>query len=548
MLPLTPKKTPVKKRKTGDNMEVDGLVSIPYHGNYCGPGWSAGKAQPSVAGAAGTAIDEFDESCRLHDLVYAKHGPITKADIKFAIDNLSSMEPKRMVAGAVVGMQGLVRMASGGDPMETDISDSQMVNLLVGNRSQSFSGKSYPGKMRYARRGKSIRTRRPRRFTKGRKRVPYRKKRFRGKNPLRPKKIVKYRKNKRSNFSSGCIYKFETGRVDTFNKLKCGYYMFGMPVQKFKDNFFRALTRYIFLKMGYDFQDWDLPIASVVGESGSILKISFNYRSITSAGGDANQNLLYDQSSTPASSPTDSVKQLALNLAALLENNWSAAGHMFTQLRAQIVTVSPADTKNSCTIDMRNMVIVSHYYGKIKIQNNTLARSGTDTAETDNVYNNPLDCIKYKNFGWRNYIKASVMDGVGSTDEVVIDQDSGISTITTLQNDYDKFPAPSTLGAKKAFRFVMMPGEIKYTDIVFKVKIGLNKLITKIPTVFNEAFSDFPLDFGTMIVIGMEKSIHATLNGPDVVTSCQYEHTFKTKVYCKKKIGPLQTVEIVAPS
>lgn len=79
-----------------------------YHGNYCGPNWSAGKHQPSVVSDV-PAVDEFDESCRVHDAAYATDADLELADWAFAADNLASGNPKRMLAGSLVGVQGLVR-------------------------------------------------------------------------------------------------------------------------------------------------------------------------------------------------------------------------------------------------------------------------------------------------------------------------------------------------------------------------------------------------------------------------------------------------------
>lgn len=86
-----------------------------YHGNYCGPGWSAGKAQDSVISDL-PGIDEFDETCREHDKAYylnrigASNG-LRGADLSFAKKNLASGNPKRMIAGLLVGAQGLLRSA-----------------------------------------------------------------------------------------------------------------------------------------------------------------------------------------------------------------------------------------------------------------------------------------------------------------------------------------------------------------------------------------------------------------------------------------------------
>jgi hypothetical protein len=104
-----------------------------YHGNYCGPGWSAGKYQNSVVSDV-PATDEFDETCRQHDAAYARGQSLKDADYKFAYDNLTSFNPKRMVAGALVGAQGLFRPI---DRSPIPLTNYQSINMpnLRGNNS-----------------------------------------------------------------------------------------------------------------------------------------------------------------------------------------------------------------------------------------------------------------------------------------------------------------------------------------------------------------------------------------------------------------------------
>lgn len=78
-----------------------------YHGNYCGPNWSAGKHQPSVVSDV-PAIDEFDNTCRIHDAEYARGGDLLRADVEFARANFGA-GIKRSAAAAAVGVQAAVR-------------------------------------------------------------------------------------------------------------------------------------------------------------------------------------------------------------------------------------------------------------------------------------------------------------------------------------------------------------------------------------------------------------------------------------------------------
>lgn len=78
-----------------------------FHGNYCGPYWSAGQHQPSVLSNV-PSLDEFDETCKQHDAAYATNGDLAQADFKFARENIG-MGAKRTAAGLAVGFQGILR-------------------------------------------------------------------------------------------------------------------------------------------------------------------------------------------------------------------------------------------------------------------------------------------------------------------------------------------------------------------------------------------------------------------------------------------------------
>jgi len=92
-------------------------MSVRYHGNYCGPGWSAGKYQTSVESDI-PAIDDFDETCKEHDAAYAKGDDLRAADLTFARKNIGNGF-KPTVAGLLVGLQGLTRAGAPALPQMT---------------------------------------------------------------------------------------------------------------------------------------------------------------------------------------------------------------------------------------------------------------------------------------------------------------------------------------------------------------------------------------------------------------------------------------------
>jgi hypothetical protein len=85
--------------------------NIAYHGNYVGPGWSAGKYQNSVAGSNVPPIDEFDKTAKKHDTGYALHEkdpnnyPLEEIDQEFINENLGKGIKRTVAALAVKGAQ-----------------------------------------------------------------------------------------------------------------------------------------------------------------------------------------------------------------------------------------------------------------------------------------------------------------------------------------------------------------------------------------------------------------------------------------------------------
>jgi len=91
-----------------------GLSKLTHmHGNYCGPYWSAGKFQKSVVSDV-PPIDEFDETCKRHDAVYARDGDLQEADKVFFRENIGRRGLLRNVAATAVGLQAGIRGISHG--------------------------------------------------------------------------------------------------------------------------------------------------------------------------------------------------------------------------------------------------------------------------------------------------------------------------------------------------------------------------------------------------------------------------------------------------
>jgi hypothetical protein len=122
---------------------------VRYHGNYCGPNWSAGRDQPSVVSDI-PAVDSFDETCKDHDESYAKNQNLLEADLLFAKKNIG-YGLKRTTAGLLVGGQGVLRkflpsaansrLRGRGRKMKPDLQVEEIDFEIIGNPNEGTSGK-----------------------------------------------------------------------------------------------------------------------------------------------------------------------------------------------------------------------------------------------------------------------------------------------------------------------------------------------------------------------------------------------------------------------
>ena len=79
-----------------------------YHGNFCGPNYSAGKRQGSVRYGRVPAVDQLDWACKFHDDAYSKNRYLKRADQLFWRATKKG-GVKAKLAGFAVGLQGLFR-------------------------------------------------------------------------------------------------------------------------------------------------------------------------------------------------------------------------------------------------------------------------------------------------------------------------------------------------------------------------------------------------------------------------------------------------------
>lgn len=102
--------TPAKNESTTQSTITSQPSPFGYfrYGNYCGPGWSSGLPQASVANGI-DPIDALDNMCRKHDVAFATDSSIKQANQEFILDAAT-----QGLSGHV--MSNLVYMTRPGEP------------------------------------------------------------------------------------------------------------------------------------------------------------------------------------------------------------------------------------------------------------------------------------------------------------------------------------------------------------------------------------------------------------------------------------------------
>jgi hypothetical protein len=115
-----------------------------FHGNYCGPYWSAGKFQTSVISDV-EATDEFDETCRIHDAAYALSEDLYEADLDFYRNNIGN-GLLRTGAAIAVGAQALLRGSNKPQLYNTMTNNNSLRGASTTRRTQTTSNKNTTNK------------------------------------------------------------------------------------------------------------------------------------------------------------------------------------------------------------------------------------------------------------------------------------------------------------------------------------------------------------------------------------------------------------------
>jgi len=420
-------------------------MSFRYHGNYCGPGWSGGKYQNSISLAEGPpAVDDFDQSCRIHDDAYATNKNLKSADYRFFRSNIGR-GTKRSLAALGVGAQGWLRSKK----------KNNMAAIRYSKRlkhSKGYSSTGYPSPARSSKRKKASTTGKKvsigtqtafgvaagavykgssgkHRYTKKKRR--YRRKKRRGKH-------VNYRRDGSTLFQ-------ENGGL--ISDAQCVYVGCGTATRRLFESFFRAVYTLLLRKAGREIGSWE---DNLIAQNGNLFGFTFTY--YQPSVGSAAQQINYIMTTTAIPHKT-----MVSNIADEVQ---SVLGAGVRDL--EFVSLSMASASDIVAIIRLDQLKLKFKTDvKLTVQNRT--RGTGDNQFTDTVGANPIDGRVYKinsnRFSHKGKVvnKDSPLNWDTDVNTGVIAYGYG-QTVGATNNDLIKPPLVSFWHGARGGRIMLQPG------------------------------------------------------------------------------------------
>lgn len=518
---------------------------IQYHGNYCGPGWSARKYQKSVVSHV-PAVDAFDRTCKVHDAAYAKGKDLAEADIQFFKDNVGK-GVKRTIAGLVVGAQGIVRKIGGGrgsggvknpNPNPSPItprSDPRNLGRSSRENKREILQQSISSSKKMPRSKKVSSKRRIKKYVKR-------------KVKRAVKKYVKrkYRKNLKLkvNGYNGIIVKQEYGNRTSATADRTLYIGHGTcQLHNLRDIFFRCLAKEIILMLGGRVQSLQETLDSAILTPLNFYgAIRINYQNTEHA---------TDVTTLCYFSKADHIDNLAVNMRNEFMNQtaddkvWYPAW-VSVQTYRGTSTEAPTDYLDCKTIDLEGANLILNCSSHLKVQNQT--KGTTLIGETDTVDRNPLTG-KYYTSGVKQ-MNVPVFRGEGADKFTGADDQNGIFAFNGT-DDYAKPVSHKSCGMAKSTTVGVAPGNflssrIKYVRRMgvkqFFIKMGNYMSIGNVPAVHT---GQQTLAMGSTAMFGLEKFVRSLGTSTDIEIAFQLDNTIGMAVNFKKRKFTTQNVSVL---
>jgi len=510
------------------------MVAFRYHGNYVGPGWSAGKYQRSVRRSRVPAVDEFDQTAKEHDAAYATPGADLKgADYKFYRRNIGQ-GLKRSAAAIAVGLQGTLR-----PPTSFSQNEKQMAKI---SKKRLTGGATYRAKM-------VKQTVRRRRQMLPNAAGPFQSPGFDRKKPMKRKSYrtagastsksagkLKKARGKPDIFDTyarkGIILNVERGANIATTAINNGSVLLAHSTCS-RDQLFNAFG-YAMAKLVASLLKRDVPTMT-----GLVLQNPGTFRL---------EELVIVYKSTPGGTNTRSVNPITD------VTTWQDLGNFFVNLMTteltlqsgfQFVKIEYFQSQVATTPIVQPSILFQrnldrcriHYHTKsnMKIQNRTVNTAGND--ESDDVDNVPLYGKQYESS--KNYFLHNSLRYVADA--------NGIFGQNVIAAELLKPPQLTSVKSAYAIAPVHLdPGQIKTSVLTWTKSFLINDLMRSLFIRGLEAGNAYALSVGKSRWFLMEKMLQsvATTDVNGIKVAYEVDTKFAAYVTCPKATVTTQMVSI----
>lgn len=472
--------------------------AIRYHGNYCGPGWSAGTYQSSVRSSV-PAIDSFDETCKAHDASYAEHGPNREADVEFYRQNIGRGIKRSIAALAVVSqnnpeMPPTRRRRRDFLTPSNELTPPQNPARYAEARRQLFANFPHlrPAETTVVERMQvdvpdvvtsSSKTKMPTGTFGG-----------------------KFNKNLMSDKLYGDIAKTSSGLIRATetrgNSVGAEIVWFGhatMAYASMLQDSIHALTKLMFRKMQVSFASFQ----DTVPDEVALFEMQIRYHTASNV-----ETLSSVTSFQIALGST--FQQVGNTLRQLFIDIFAANPDAFpVELRVYSTARNAADNGTikipHCVVRLTGMKVYFHARSYMSVQNTTPAQEAGLDLETDNVYATALSGKVYHFNG--NYARKIGANRL-PVDLTITDYVSGTVNATNNPTDVQPFSEPldsyNFHGCKGVRRINLDPGEVKSDSIQSFVK---TKLQTLWKNYTQRIVADYTHGYGDAHIFALEKRV-----------------------------------------
>lgn len=534
---------------------------VRVHGNWVGPGWSAGKYQGSTLNYNVPYIDDFDRTAREHDFDYAIGNNLALADYNFFKDNVFKGNPftkigaKRWLSTFAVGAQGIGRQLGliSKQPNFRTLSSFPEKNMVpIGRKRKAASLPPTPRKRAYTsgsgskavvvyKKSGTLTTKGggPK-IPSGRKSVS--RKNNNSKKSMPAKFIVKKfkRKTRRRRRARGYdVVNMVVESRGAISDPESVYVGHSIPSSKLVLNMLKRLMKDTYKKAGItiiDFRD-------ITADLSDLCYWTIVWRdSQTSSTIRRASVLMFDRLGVSKTYDVAASQMLAAIRTGGGGGMSGSAGLKIDWQTSELTTDNSTEKRVHALLDLKYYMLQIDFKSTLKVQNVTAATAGTgEVYESDNITSNPLSVTCYENKRQTNgffinhvFPGDSVDEGsqvspfIADPNTGTIDVDPGlVGSGTTMANTFKKPPAPTVFdSAKKGGKTIIPPGGFLQSVVTWSGTFSFPTMMNKLGMFVFQSGGTQQIPIGNVKLYGMEHYMKAPAADADVSIQHETVHRF----------------------